>query len=419
MNLDDQVLALAVDTIAPLAPLLLPQGAWTRNPVVKLQTSAGDVTVELQPNAAPLTTANWLHYVTTGFYDGVLFHSVVANVWVQTGTYNTTGVAQAATAMPIALESNNSLLHQTGALAMVHNSSGPDTATSGFFIDLANNTGFNYVSSTSPGYAVFGQVKSGLSVLSAISQASTATGSYASIQQATETVTGVVQSLTGVIQVAQLEAQASWQYSLDSGAHWLAGQGSSLTLAPGRYSAGSIEIQQFDAAGNASPVTPLDSAVNVGLATHWHNHVVMSQVQLTDQPDLHTLQASKTAPVGKTDAGISLTDVLAALKVYLHKPLPTEYSSPYNVVAADFDGNGTVNLSDVLNLLKYYLGKPTGDVAPQWTFVQEGVTQTHGAALSTTNALPDPVAEPAVGDAPIQLIGILRGDVDGSGSAHA
>lgn len=420
MNLDDQALALAVDTIAPLAPLLLPQGAWTQNPVVKLQTSAGDVTVELRPTAAPLTTANWLHYVNTGFYDGVLFHAVTANVLVQTGTYNTSSVAQTATAMPIALESNNGLLHQAGALAMVHTSSGPDTATSGFFIDLANNTGLNYVSPTSPGYAVFGQVTSGLNVLSAISQASTATGIYASIQNAAETVTGVVQNNTGVIQIAQLESQASWQYSVDSGAHWQTGQGSSLVLPRGSYAPGNIEIQQFDAAGNGSAITALDSVVNVGMqATQWFNHGLMTQIQLTDHPNLNTLEVTKTAPANKVEASITLTDILATLKVYLHKPLPTEYSSPYNVVAADFDGNGTVNLSDVLNLLKYYLGKPTGDVVPQWTFVEKGVTQAHGAPLSTTNALPDPVAEPTTSDTTVQLVGILRGDVDGSWSALA
>jgi len=89
------------------------------------------------------------------------------------------------------------------------------------------------------------------------------------------------------------------------------------------------------------------------------------------------------------------------------------------MVAADFDGNGVVNLTDVLNLLKYYLGKSTGGVAPQWVFVEEGVTQAQGAAFSTSNALPDPITEPSNHDSPIQLIGILRGDVDGSWAAHA
>lgn len=413
MNLDDQVFALAVDTQAPLAPLLLPQGAWTRNPTVKLQTSAGDVTVELLPNAAPLTSANWLHYVKTGFYNGVLFHSVSPNVLVQSGTYKASGVAPSTTVMPIELESNNGLLNQTGALAMVHSNSGPDTATNGFFINLANNTGFNYVNPTSPGYAVFGKVTNGLGVLNAISQVSTATGKYASIQDATETVTGVVQSLNGIIQVAQLEAQARWQYSLDSGGHWQVGQGSSFVLTPGSYD--SIAIQLFDAAGNSSTITPLDSVVNVGMqATHWLNQDVLSQIQLTNNQNLNTLEVSKLAPSNKAEASISLSDVLATLKVYLHKPLPTEYSSPYNVVAADFDGNGAVNLSDVLNLLKYYLGKPTGDVVPRWTFIEAGVTQTHDAPLSTTNALPEPISTPLDSDTPIHMVGILRGDVDGS-----
>ena len=426
INLDDQSLALRYDTQAPLAPLLLPQGTWTRNPVVTLQTTAGVVTVALLPNAAPLTTANWLHYVNTGFYDGILFHNVLPGVLVQTGTYASGLVAQTATLPPIALESNNGLLHQPGALAMVHSSAGPNTATSGFFVDLANNAFLNYASPSSPGYAVFGQVTQGLSVLTNISNVATLTGNYAgvpvtdvSIQNAVQTVSGVVQNNSGMIQVAQLEAQASWRYSLDAGQHWQTGQGTALTLERGSYGPGSIQIQQMDAAGNVSVSAPLDSVVNVGMkAAQWLNQSVLTQIQLIDHPDLHSLEVQKTAPTNKTEASISLSDVLGALKVYLHKPLPTEYSSVYNAVAADFDGNGTVNLTDVLNLLKYYLGKPTGDIAPQWVFVPEGTTQAHGAAISASNALPDPIPEPSSSDT-VQLIGILRGDVDGSWALQA
>jgi len=417
-------LTLRYDTQAPLAPLLLPQGTWTRNPVVTLQTTAGVVTVELLPNAAPLTTANWLHYVNTGFYDGILFHNVVPSVLVQTGTYASGLVAPTATAQPIALESNNGLLHQPGALAMVHSSAGPNTATSGFFVDLANNAFLNYASPSSPGYAVFGQVTQGLGVLTNISNVATLTGNYAgvpvtdvSIQNAAQTVNGVVLSHSGTIQVTQLEAQSTWRYSLDAGQHWQAGQGSALTLSRGSYGPGSIQIQQMDAAGNVSVSAPLYSVMNVGMqATQWLNHAVLSQIQIVDHTDLNTLEIHKSAPANKTEASISLSDVLGALKIYLHKPLPTEYSSVYNAVAADFDGNGTVNLTDVLNLLKYYLGKPTGDIAPQWVFVPEGTTQTHGAAISASNALPDPV--PSSSDT-VQLIGILRGDVDGSWALQA
>ena len=277
----------------------------------------------------------------------------------------------------------------------------------------------NYVSSSAPGYAVFGQVTAGLSVVSTISQTSTATGTYASIQHASETVKGVVQSPTGVIQIAQLENQASWQYSLDKGLHWQAGTSTSLVLPMGSYGPDSVEVRQLDAAGNIGSITQLNSVVNVGMqATHWLNHGVISDIKITEQASQHTLEAFKSAPANKADGCIGLTDILGALKIYLHKPLPTEYSSPYNVVAADFDGNGTVNLNDVLNLLKYYLGKSNGDVVPQWTFVAEGVTQANGAALSTSNALPDPISVPASSDTTIQLIGILRGDVDGSWSTQ-
>ena len=137
------------------------------------------------------------------------------------------------------------------------------------------------------------------------------------------------------------------------------------------------------------------------------------------------IATSKAAP-GCTAAssGITLTDVLGALKVYLGKPLPEAYNSDLKYIAADFDGNGTVNLTDVLGLLKFYLNKPV-NAAPAWVFVDIAQSTTingqtaHWSSkaeqtLSNAAAAPAPILADLNSDTPVQLVGVLRGDVDGS-----
>lgn len=133
-------------------------------------------------------------------------------------------------------------------------------------------------------------------------------------------------------------------------------------------------------------------------------------------PQLVTATTSKNA--------ITLTDVLATLKVYLNKPLPEAYASPLNYIAADFDGSGTVTLSDVLQLLKYYLNKST-TVTPTWQFVDaadmsiDGKTfaGANGANLAKDNAIPHAIDQTFdATHTSIELVGVLRGDVDGSWS---
>ena len=130
--------------------------------------------------------------------------------------------------------------------------------------------------------------------------------------------------------------------------------------------------------------------------------------------------------VTREQADITLTDVLAALKVYLNKPLDATYDTPYKYIAADFQGDGDVDLSDVLSLLKYYLKKPV-DAAPSWVFVDSAQTvqvddellpesSTAGLALSKGHAAPADIHANLDSDTPLQLIGVLRGDLDGSGT---
>lgn len=153
--------------------------------------------------------------------------------------------------------------------------------------------------------------------------------------------------------------------------------------------------------------------------------------ELTAEPDdgVKTLPmtANKAAPGGNAASnGITLTDVLGALKVYLNKPLPQAYNNDLKFIAADFDGNGSVNLSDVLGLLKFYLNKPV-NAAPTWVFVDSAQTTTvngqtlhwsgkAGQTLSNAASAPAPLLADMNSDEQVQLLGVLRGDVDGTWS---
>ena len=151
--------------------------------------------------------------------------------------------------------------------------------------------------------------------------------------------------------------------------------------------------------------------------------VTLHSVEDTEGADdgFMTLAPQASSPSNAKEA-ITLTDVLAALKIYLGKALPDSYASPLNYLAADFDGNGIVNLTDVLTLLKYYLGKTTTS-APAWVFVDaadfstdgKNLTGANNLALSKTEATPHAIDQSFdSGHETVQIIGVLRGDVDGS-----
>ncbi len=151
--------------------------------------------------------------------------------------------------------------------------------------------------------------------------------------------------------------------------------------------------------------------------------MVLSGVQDADGADdgTMTLEPQLAAP-SNAQSAITLTDVLAALKVYLNQPLAEAYASPLNYIATDFDGSGAVNLTDVLQLLKYYLHKPT-TATPTWQFVDaadKGVNgQTfaaaNGANLALDNTTPHTIDQSFdATHTAITLVGVLRGDIDGS-----
>jgi cyclophilin family peptidyl-prolyl cis-trans isomerase len=136
------------------------------NPRVKIQTSMGDITVELFEKEAPTSVKNFLDYVRSGHYDGTVFHRVIKGFVIQGGGYDTTG-KQKSTRGPIKLEINYpTLKHWNGALSMARTSV-RDSATSQFYICHGQQTGLDRE------YAVFGIAREGMDVVDKIAKTST------------------------------------------------------------------------------------------------------------------------------------------------------------------------------------------------------------------------------------------------------
>ena len=133
-------------------------------------TSKGTFVVELYPLNAPLSVANFLQYVTDGFYTNKIFHRVISNFVVQGGGYNAS-LVEAPTRAPIKLEVCNGLSNTRGTIAMARTSV-LDSATSQFYINVVDNLALD---TTGGGYAVFGRVVSGLDVVDAIKSVPTQT----------------------------------------------------------------------------------------------------------------------------------------------------------------------------------------------------------------------------------------------------
>ncbi len=134
---------------------------------IRLQTSKGDITIELDDAQAPLSTKNFVDYVNSGHYDGTVFHRVIPNFMIQGGGFEP-GMKQKPTREPIQNESGNGLknLHYTLAMART---SAPHSATAQFFINTTNNGFLDKASSQDGvGYAVFGKVVAGTEVVDAI-----------------------------------------------------------------------------------------------------------------------------------------------------------------------------------------------------------------------------------------------------------
>lgn len=140
------------------------------NPHVILETTKGAIEIEFYPQQAPVTVANFLAYANEGYYDGTVFHRVMSGFMIQGGGFTPDG-SQKPTRDPIKLESNNGLRNDIGTVAMARTMI-PDSATSQFFINIANNTFLNYAPGND-GYAVFGKVVKGMEVVNAIAAVKT------------------------------------------------------------------------------------------------------------------------------------------------------------------------------------------------------------------------------------------------------
>lgn len=155
-----------------LAGLAMAQNPAT-NPKVLLKTTKGDITIELYPAKAPVTVKNFLTYVESKFYDGLIFHRVIPGFMIQTGGM-TAEISQKSGNPSIKNEASNGLKNDRGTLAMARTGV-VDSATSQFFINLVNNDSLNYRGNAPDqfGYCVFGKVVAGMDVVDAIAQVAT------------------------------------------------------------------------------------------------------------------------------------------------------------------------------------------------------------------------------------------------------
>jgi cyclophilin family peptidyl-prolyl cis-trans isomerase len=136
------------------------------NPVVELETNKGSIKLELYPDKAPVTVANFLTYVKEGFYDGLIFHRVISNALVQAGGHGPGMTYKEPTHPTIKNEANNGLSNERGTIAMAR-AYPVDSAAAQFFINVVDNTDLDYKGPEPQdyGYAVFGRVIDGMDVV--------------------------------------------------------------------------------------------------------------------------------------------------------------------------------------------------------------------------------------------------------------
>jgi len=147
-----------------------------RADIVRVETSMGTFEIELFPDDAPVTVANFERYVTDGFYEGLVFHRVVKNFMSQSGQFDENMVMKNATYPPIKNEAGNGLSNLRGTIGMARTLN-PQSATCQFFINAKDNLFLDHKNDTPQGfgYAVFGRIRSGMDVVDAINNVPTGT----------------------------------------------------------------------------------------------------------------------------------------------------------------------------------------------------------------------------------------------------
>jgi len=156
--------------------LLISMGSFAKDSnTFLIETNRGDIIIEVYPEKAPKTVANFKKYVADEFYNGLIFHRVISNFMIQGGGFDK-NMMQKQTNDPIINESNNGLKNKPYTLAMARTND-PNSATSQFFINLIDNSFLNYTgkSSSKIGYCVFGSVIEGKDIVDKIGKLKTQT----------------------------------------------------------------------------------------------------------------------------------------------------------------------------------------------------------------------------------------------------
>ncbi|QYY32684.1 MULTISPECIES: peptidylprolyl isomerase [Cupriavidus] len=153
---------------AALALSALPSMAQQTQKAERVQfvTNQGKFTVEVYPDAAPKTVANFMEYVKSGFYSGTIFHRVINGFMVQGGGFDRE-MKEKPTRAPIPLEAQNGLKNKAGTVAMARTAN-PNSATAQFFVNVVDNPNLDYPQPDGNGYAVFGKVVEGMDTIEKI-----------------------------------------------------------------------------------------------------------------------------------------------------------------------------------------------------------------------------------------------------------
>ena len=146
--------------------------AANQNTTVVMETSEGNIEIELFADKAPISVSNFLAYVDSGFYSSTVFHRVIPNFMIQCGGFDE-AMSQKTTKAPIKNEAANGLKNDRGTLAMARTAV-VDSATSQFFINVADNAFLNH-GGRDFGYAVFGKVTAGMDIVDKIAAVKTGT----------------------------------------------------------------------------------------------------------------------------------------------------------------------------------------------------------------------------------------------------
>ena len=163
----------AIVSVAALALGLLAPAAFAQNPQVEFKTSMGSFTLELYPDKAPKTVANFLRYVKEGHYKDTVFHRVIPGFMVQGGGFRS-NMQEKTTGAAIDNEAGNGLKNDLGTVAMARTNA-PHSATAQFFVNVSNNDFLNFREAipSGYGYAVFGRVSRGMDVVAKITKVAT------------------------------------------------------------------------------------------------------------------------------------------------------------------------------------------------------------------------------------------------------